>query len=109
MISTTPPFVPSINSGQALRLSKDERKVVSTIKYQFDRASVNGRFRRRLLSNEPPVPQSEISDCAAAIVASTTTVAITDCTNRCIGTKINRTESVEACSRTRPQTHAPFR
>jgi hypothetical protein len=27
MISTTPPFVPSINSGRALRLSKDERRV----------------------------------------------------------------------------------
>jgi len=27
MISTAPPFVPSIYSGQALRLSKDERKV----------------------------------------------------------------------------------
>src|SRR4030095_3991001 len=101
MISTTPPFV--------LRFSKDERKVFSRIKYQFDLASVNGRFPRRLLSNEPPVRQSEISDCAAAIVASTARVAITDCTNRFIGTKINRTEPVEACSRTRPQTHAPFR
>jgi hypothetical protein len=27
VISTALPFVPSINSGQALRLSKDERKV----------------------------------------------------------------------------------
>jgi hypothetical protein len=27
MISTTPPFVPSINSGRALRISKDERRV----------------------------------------------------------------------------------
>jgi hypothetical protein len=28
MISTTPPFVPSINSGQALRPSKHERRVL---------------------------------------------------------------------------------
>jgi hypothetical protein len=27
MISTAPPFVPSINSGRALRISKDERRI----------------------------------------------------------------------------------
>jgi hypothetical protein len=60
MISNTPPFV--------LRFSKDERKVFSRIKYQFDLASVNGRFRRRrLFQTRPLVPQYEISDCGMII------------------------------------------
>src|SRR3972149_11928657 len=57
MISTAPPFVPSINSGQALRLSKDERRVfqqnqniLSAKRYRSDEATgpASGRLRERV-------------------------------------------------------------
>jgi hypothetical protein len=59
MILTTPPFV--------LTFSKDERKVFSRIKYQFDPASVKGRPHLRLFSDAPLMLQYEISDYAIVI------------------------------------------
>jgi probable phosphoglycerate mutase len=55
MISIAPPFVPSINSGQTLRLSKDERRV-----FQQNQNFQRGKTQSRILLVDATVDKNDL-------------------------------------------------